>query len=320
MAVNFQKARRKRKPARIIIGGPPGSGKSNTMLLLLRGLVGPEGKFGVVDTEDGAIELYAEQPDMGYGDFDVVTLREPTADNIVAALEAAKQLGLNGVGIDGLTPEWAEILAGVDRHNDKHGSGWREQRPKHTSFVRAFLAYPGHIVCTGRVKTMTERSEDADGKTVIRTLGLGIVSSGAQAGTTVDYEFDIILDMDDTHTATVRKARAMNWLHHAVIQRPGVELGASIAAWLAAGSTPWEPPVLARRFQVGERTIESAGVLEGTYIELLNTARIVGKEKAAALFKATGKASLAALTEPEAQALLAAYREVPAEPAKEVAS
>ena len=70
----FQKATRRQVPLKLGITGPSGSGKTTGSLNLMRGLVGPEGRIALCDTENGSASLYAH-----ITDFDVirdVVLRE----------------------------------------------------------------------------------------------------------------------------------------------------------------------------------------------------------------------------------------------------
>src|SRR5947209_20634469 len=41
--------------------GPPRSGKTYTALLIARGMVGPKGRMGVLDTESGRARLYSDK-------------------------------------------------------------------------------------------------------------------------------------------------------------------------------------------------------------------------------------------------------------------
>src|SRR5436305_14540497 len=41
--------------------GPPRSGKTYTALLIARGMVGPKGQIGVLDTESGRARLYSDK-------------------------------------------------------------------------------------------------------------------------------------------------------------------------------------------------------------------------------------------------------------------
>src|SRR5213083_1020699 len=46
--------------------GPPRSGKTYTALRIARGMVGPEGRIGVLDTESGRARLYSDKVPGGF--------------------------------------------------------------------------------------------------------------------------------------------------------------------------------------------------------------------------------------------------------------
>ena len=46
--------------------GPPRSGKTYTALRIARGMVGPEGQIGVLDTESGRARLYSDKVPSGF--------------------------------------------------------------------------------------------------------------------------------------------------------------------------------------------------------------------------------------------------------------
>jgi hypothetical protein len=64
--VTFEKARREGSHVLISMEATSGRGKTLSALLLGRGLVGPEGKLGLLDTETGRGKIYAESIPGGY--------------------------------------------------------------------------------------------------------------------------------------------------------------------------------------------------------------------------------------------------------------
>src|SRR5437879_5139349 len=57
--------------------GPPRSGKTYTALRIARGMVGPKGRIGVLDTESGRARLYSDKVP---GGFVVGELTPPLGD------------------------------------------------------------------------------------------------------------------------------------------------------------------------------------------------------------------------------------------------
>src|SRR5437773_10553727 len=47
--------------------GPPRSGKTYTALRIARGMVGPQGRIAVLDTESGRARLYSDKVPGGFG-------------------------------------------------------------------------------------------------------------------------------------------------------------------------------------------------------------------------------------------------------------
>lgn len=96
----------------IALFGPQGCGKTFSALRLARGLVGPQGKIGVADTENGRARFYAR-------DFDFLhaEIRDPfTPMKYVAVAENAKKAGCGALIIDSMSHEWAGIGGVLDWH------------------------------------------------------------------------------------------------------------------------------------------------------------------------------------------------------------
>lgn len=81
-----------------------GCGKTWSSLLLARGFVGPEGKIGMIETESGRGEAYA---DLLPGGYEVLPLRETFAPSSYGqALTAAEEAKLDALIIDSASHEW----------------------------------------------------------------------------------------------------------------------------------------------------------------------------------------------------------------------
>jgi KaiC/GvpD/RAD55 family RecA-like ATPase len=98
---------------RLAIAGPSGSGKTYSALLIARGLVGPEGRIAVIDTERGSASLYADLTP-----FDVAELAPPfTPERYVEAIRAAEKAGYDAIVIDSLSHAWAGPGGILDLHD-----------------------------------------------------------------------------------------------------------------------------------------------------------------------------------------------------------
>lgn len=226
----FKRAVKSRSKLRLALIGPSGSGKTYTALAIAAGL----GKrVAVIDTEHGSASKYAD-----LFEFDVLELSSYSPERYVEALKAAAAAGYEVVVIDSLSHAWMGkdgALELVDRAAARSKSGnsfgaWREVTPQHNSMVEAIITSPCHVICTMRSKTEYVQDRDERGKTVIRKVGLQPVQRDG-----MEYEFDVVGDIDHEHKLIVTKSR-IPALSDAVISKPGAELAAQLRDWLNAGA------------------------------------------------------------------------------------
>src|SRR3954467_11110931 len=100
MAIQFQKATKKRSKLRLAFDGPAGSGKTMSALLVAQGLA-RGGKIAVIDTERGSASLYSDEVQ-----FDVVDWDTFSPDTYVEAIKTAGDLGYAVIIIDSLSWAW----------------------------------------------------------------------------------------------------------------------------------------------------------------------------------------------------------------------
>ena len=226
MTLTFQKASRRQAKARICIAGPSGSGKTFTALQIARGIVGPEGRIALIDTEKGSASLYADE-----FEFDVLELAPPFApETYIAAIEAAEQGGYDVVVIDSMSHEWngsGGILQIVDEITArKKGGGrdaWKDATPRHTRFLETIVRSSCHVVATVRSKTAYEWTGAE-----VKKLGLEPIQRDE-----LEYEFTIYGSLDRDHRLDIQKSR-MRGLQDAMIHKPDHTLGEKIAQWLSS--------------------------------------------------------------------------------------
>jgi hypothetical protein len=96
--------------------------------------------------------------------------------------------------------------------------------------IDALVSYPGHVIVTLRVKTEYLIEENERGKKIPRKVGL---KPEQREG--LEYEFDVVADLDLDSTLIVSKSR-IPMLSGAVVKKPGAELAKQIGGWLADGS------------------------------------------------------------------------------------
>lgn len=202
MALQIRKATRRKAKLRLALLGPSGSGKTMSAIKLAAGI---GGKIGVIDTENGSADLYAE-----IADYDVITLEKPySVTKYREAISAFEQAGYSTIIVDSLTHAWSGAGGLLDKQGQmaaKPGANsytaWREITPEHNSLVEALLASPCHIIATMRVKTEYVMETNDRGKQVPRKVGLQPVQRDG-----MEYEFTVALDIDANHKAQASKDR-----------------------------------------------------------------------------------------------------------------
>lgn len=274
--VQFRKAKRKAVKLRVALMGPAGGGKTYTSLALAAHMgVAPHEVFLVdseVTGEDEGAQGSAEKYEgdwcrcakcQGHGQrFEFMTALLPkgsqSPDDYCAAIAAAKAAGAKVLVLDSITHEWEACLNLVDaiKGQNKWAQGWGAVTPLHDRFMQAVLTFPGHVIATMRAKEKHEQQ----GKE-IKSLGMLPVQRPG-----VEYEFDVVLFLDQSGRANVVKARAAV-LENRVYTHPGKELAEVLLEWAnAGGSEPTEADRLfARALElIGQvKDAEAAGKARG---------------------------------------------------------
>ena len=84
----IKKSTRKDSKVLISLAGLSGCGKTYSAILLARGLVGPKGKIGFIDTEQCRASLYSDLA----GGFDVINMDAPfSPERYIKAVDAFKK-------------------------------------------------------------------------------------------------------------------------------------------------------------------------------------------------------------------------------------
>jgi hypothetical protein len=237
----FKRATKKESKLRLGLIGPAGSGKTYTALRVAKHF---GGRIAVIDSEHGSASKYAD-----VFDFDVLELKSFSPTDYVNAIKAAEQAGYDILIIDSLTHAWSGkngALELVDKAAARMKSGnsfaaWREVTPLHNQMVDAIMASKLHVIATLRAKTEYVMEEDSRGKRVPRKIGMAPIQREG-----LEYEFDIVGDMDYENRLIVTKTRCPG-LAGAVINKPGKEFADTLKKWLGSDeatdySSPPETP------------------------------------------------------------------------------
>lgn len=226
----FQKAVKQQEKLRLALDGPAGSGKTWTSMTIATLLAEKDGgRIAVIDSERGSAKKYASD-----FDFDHLALPDSNPHTYIGAIEAAIEQGYSVIIVDSLSHAWEGTLELKDEvakrsHNDSFGA-WREVTPIHNQLVDVMLRAPAHVIATMRTKTeyLVEKNE-ATGKNKVTKIGLTPIQRGG-----VEFEFDVVGDMDQENTLTVSKSRCFA-LAGQVIRKPGVKVAETLWNWLNDG-------------------------------------------------------------------------------------
>ncbi len=237
---SFQKAERSQAKARIAIDGPAGAGKTYTALRFATGL---GGKIALIDTEHGSASKYSDK-----FEFDTVAMDTFHPQKYIDLIEEAGKTGYDVLVIDSLTHAWAGVegaLEQVDKARIRSNSGnsftaWRDVTPLHNKLVEAILAYPGHVIATMRSKMEYILVDGDNGKKIPQKVGMAPIQREG-----MEYEFDIVGDMDIKHNFSVTKSRIADFAD-LVVNKPGEDVGRKLAAWLSEGKPQPAPAPAAK--------------------------------------------------------------------------
>lgn len=227
----FKKATKTQSRLRLALCGPAGAGKTYTALTVAAEL----GRVAFLDTERGSASKYADR-----FSFDVVELEDYHPKNYVEVIKAAEQAGYEVLVVDSLSHAWSGkggALDLKDKATARSRSGnsytaWREITPLHNELVDAILGADLHVIVTMRSKTEYILEDNGKGSKTPRKVGMAPVQRDG-----MEYEFDVVGDMDWQHTLVVSKTRCEE-LSEAVIKKPGKDFAAVLSAWVGSGEKP----------------------------------------------------------------------------------
>lgn len=214
-----------------MVYGPSGSGKTFSSLRIANGM---GSKIAVIDTERGSASKYSDR-----FKFDVCELKVRKVQSYIEAIRGAGGAGYDVLVIDSLSHAWQELLVDVERlanakYRGNTWSAWSEGTPMQKALVDAILDFPGHVLATTRSKTEWQTGEGSGGKSKPVRVGLA-----PEQGKGLEYEFDLVLQINPDHQAFVEKDRTGKF-QDVVVDKPDEEFGRQLKAWLSEGP-PMKP-------------------------------------------------------------------------------
>lgn len=158
-------ATREAVPALIALWGPSGSGKTYSALLLARGLVGPQGKIAVLDTENGRARFYADVA----APWIHLDIQPPfTPDKYSQAFRFLRQEhGAQAIVVDSMSHVWEGEGGVLDMANQNGKTGllkWMGPKLAHKKMVNDLMRSPIHVIFCVRQKDVmkTVRVDNKD--------------------------------------------------------------------------------------------------------------------------------------------------------------
>lgn len=197
MTFTIEPAVRENSKVFIQLAGLSGSGKTLSALRLARGLVGPRGKIGFIDTEQKRAGLYADK----CGGFDVINMEAPfSPDRYIEAVNTFVDAGYGCVIIDSMSHEWEGVGGVCDMaDNQKSAKGkplqglgkWKVPKLKHKKMMDHLMHCGMHIIGCYRAKVPLEEVVDAKG---FKTMVEGELQICAEQKNIYDITVSLILD------------------------------------------------------------------------------------------------------------------------------
>jgi len=202
LQLQIKKATKTQSRLRLALVGISGSGKTYSSLQIAAGL---GQRVLLLDTEHGSASKYADE-----FQFDVLELESFDPRTYIEAIELGEGEGYDVLIVDSLSHAWSgkggalELVDQAARRNSSGNSfaAWRDVTPLHNRLIDKIVGCRSHLIATMRAKTEYVQEKDERGKTIIRKVGLAPVQRDQ-----MEYEFDVVGDIDDAHNLRITKSR-----------------------------------------------------------------------------------------------------------------
>lgn len=221
----IRKAERKKAKLRLGISGASGSGKTWSALEIATGM---GGKIGMIDTEAGRGELYAND-----FDYDVYRLEAPyTVDKYISAIKMFENAGYENLIIDSLSHAWmgdGGVLTVVDNGGGWFAAGGRKGSSQQNALIEAIISSKMHIITTLRAKTEYVMEKNDKGKNEPRKVGLAPIQKDG-----LEYEFTVFMSINQENIAHVTKDNTKMFNQEFI--KPTKKMGKKLIDWLNTGT------------------------------------------------------------------------------------
>lgn len=224
--IQVRKAEKKQTKLKIGFAGPPGSGKTYTMLELARHIA-PLDKVLILDTEHGSAEKYSDL----FPGWDTVQPSRYDPLECIEIIEYAEKNGYDVLGIDSLSHYWSGAGGALEKVGGA-SANWKTVTPQWERMIDKIVSTRLHVISTMRAKMAYSFEKNDRGKVEPQRIGIQPVIRDD-----VEYVFDVYGLLDASNQLTIVKSRAPK--HVAVNSawpRPGRELAERLLAWCSEGS------------------------------------------------------------------------------------
>lgn len=244
----IRQAERQKLKCRLLIAGVTGSGKTLSALRIAKGIKegiisdNPEQKvkIAVADSENASSERYAPKvkgainDPVAEHDFDIIDMPSTSIDTYTELFAYAEKQSIDILIIDSISHAWQALIDEVQqiakaKFNGNTYTAWSVGTPKQKKFIKALLNYSGHVIATVRSKMAYELQENDRGRKVPVKLGLA-----PEQGKEIEYEFDLVLEINADHTGTFTKSRLFE-LAGTDHVKPNEKIGMQLYEWFEAG-------------------------------------------------------------------------------------
>lgn len=258
--MSFKKAERYLTNPTIALTGPTGSGKTMSALMLASGIAkSMNGRFAVIDTENGSASLYSD-----LFDFDTLQIKPPfTTEKIIEAINDAEKGGYVALVCDSITHAWAgeggllEQKAQLDaRPGSNSWANWNPIKAKDLKFKNAYLhSTIPFFIATMRSKMEYAQTQNSGEKAKVQKVGMAPVQSDG-----IEYEFSVVLDIAMNHEAEISKDRTGIFSNKPIF-KVTEDIGKLLVEWRNLGK---EKPAIAPKvnepnFETDEPTFPGDG-------------------------------------------------------------
>lgn len=261
--LSFRPAVRKAAPMLISVASVSGGGKTYSSLLLAAGLAGPNGKVGMLDTENGRGEMYADSPGIKAAlpnGFSYLGFDPPfTPMKYIDYLKAAESAGITALVVDSGTHEW-EGTGGCNDIAEKNLLGgmpnWSMAKREHKKFVNYLLSAKLHIIICLRAREKVKMDKDEKGKQIIIPIGLQPI---CEKNFVFEMLVSLLLDEKTHHVQPVKVPEPLQPLFREPRLLTKAD-GEAIARWNDSGSHALTEAETIRRLQVRATEAVEAGL------------------------------------------------------------